>query len=365
MDYLFLVCVAILIFCYLSVFGVKNRLRSVLIFRNWLLLMILTELSFFISSIGNFGRYFNFYELACSANILHAAFLYFYVLSFIKPNQKFVKKDFLHLVPLLVLVIYRVTVKELGYVNCLDDNGCDHSDNPYSIASTIYKQALMVFYVIWTKLVLLANKKSLKQKKINYYPWLVIVVNGAILLCTIVSMVQVLNLLGVQFAISKASVINVIISLFVISFVYVWNKYSFFLMKDLNHSPSDSIKYQDGLDVDKLQELYKQVEIELSDELILNQKNLNITKLSKLIGISEKQLSEVINRSTDGSYSDYINKKRVELFLRKLESGIHKSETLLSVAYSCGFNSKSTFNRAFKQITGKTPSQYLKSVENF
>ena len=36
--------------------------------------------------------------------------------------------------------------------------------------------------------------------------------------------------------------------------------------------------------------------------------------------------------------------------------------TLLGLAYDCGFNSKTSFNRNFKKATGFAPSEYLKQL---
>ena len=38
----------------------------------------------------------------------------------------------------------------------------------------------------------------------------------------------------------------------------------------------------------------------------------------------------------------------------------NKSFTLIAIAYDCGFNSKATFNRVFKNITGNTPGEYVR-----
>jgi AraC-like DNA-binding protein len=46
----------------------------------------------------------------------------------------------------------------------------------------------------------------------------------------------------------------------------------------------------------------------------------------------------------------------------KFANGEHKKSTLLGIAYDCGFNSKATFNRAFKKNTGKTPKEFLESI---
>ena len=46
----------------------------------------------------------------------------------------------------------------------------------------------------------------------------------------------------------------------------------------------------------------------------------------------------------------------------KLKAGEQKTQTLLGIAYDCGFNSKATFNRAFKKSTGLSPKEWLEAV---
>ena len=54
-----------------------------------------------------------------------------------------------------------------------------------------------------------------------------------------------------------------------------------------------------------------------------------------------------------------MNEYRVEEFKRQIQNPQNKHLTLLAVALDCGFNSKSTFNRAFKNATGTTPKEFL------
>jgi AraC-like DNA-binding protein len=88
---------------------------------------------------------------------------------------------------------------------------------------------------------------------------------------------------------------------------------------------------------------------------------LTLVKLAGQLDISENKLSQVINTKSQDNFFEFVNKYRVELVIEKMKSGKHKSSTLLGLAFDSGFNSKASFNRAFKRITGTTPSEFLKS----
>lgn len=90
---------------------------------------------------------------------------------------------------------------------------------------------------------------------------------------------------------------------------------------------------------------------------------LNIYKIAKDLGVSNHNLSQVFTIGLNKSFYNVINEYRVEEFKSKIEAGEHKEFTLLSLAMDSGFNSKSSFNRIFKNITGITPSSYIKSGE--
>lgn len=89
---------------------------------------------------------------------------------------------------------------------------------------------------------------------------------------------------------------------------------------------------------------------------------LSLKSLSKLIQISPHQLSQVLNKEFGVNFNDFINFYRIDHACSLLqENPIAK---ILAVAYDSGFNNKNTFNMAFKKVTGKTPSQFAKTVKS-
>ncbi len=79
------------------------------------------------------------------------------------------------------------------------------------------------------------------------------------------------------------------------------------------------------------------------------------------LGTHPNYLSQIINEKEGKSFYDFVNSFRVEEFKRLVKDSKNKQFTLLALAYDCGFNSKSSFNRYFKKNTGKTPSEFVKS----
>ena len=59
------------------------------------------------------------------------------------------------------------------------------------------------------------------------------------------------------------------------------------------------------------------------------------------------------------NFNDFVNEKRVASVIQMMEKGEHANLNLLGIGLDCGFNSKATFNRAFKKYTGLTPNQYI------
>ncbi len=86
--------------------------------------------------------------------------------------------------------------------------------------------------------------------------------------------------------------------------------------------------------------------------------DLSLNSLAKGLGISIHELSRIINTGLRKNFNDFVNEFRIQDVARKMKDPAYDRITLLGIAYDCGFNSKTTFNRAFKQIIGKSPAEY-------
>jgi AraC-like DNA-binding protein len=89
--------------------------------------------------------------------------------------------------------------------------------------------------------------------------------------------------------------------------------------------------------------------------------DLSLNGLAQQLSILPKYLSQVINEAYQSNFFDYINKYRIEEFKRSVSNKVFPSKTILEILYDVGFNSKSTFNHAFKKHTGITPSEFRKN----
>ena len=81
--------------------------------------------------------------------------------------------------------------------------------------------------------------------------------------------------------------------------------------------------------------------------------SLTLRKLSDSTGVSENKISQVLNLKVGMGFYDFVNYWRIKNACKRLKN---TNESLLDITYSVGFNSRSTFNVAFKKHTGKTPS---------
>jgi len=90
--------------------------------------------------------------------------------------------------------------------------------------------------------------------------------------------------------------------------------------------------------------------------------DLTLPMLAAKVGAKSNIVSQALNQTLGLSFFDYINDHRIAEAKRLLLSADEPDATILDIAYSVGFNSKSTFNAAFKKRTGQTPSEFRKQT---
>jgi len=85
---------------------------------------------------------------------------------------------------------------------------------------------------------------------------------------------------------------------------------------------------------------------------------LTMSGLARQLRISPRHLSQIINELFGRNFCDFINSYRIEESKRLLSDPVGEERSILDIAYDVGFNSKSTFNSAFKKHTGMKPSEF-------
>jgi AraC-like DNA-binding protein len=95
--------------------------------------------------------------------------------------------------------------------------------------------------------------------------------------------------------------------------------------------------------------------------------DLCLKDLAEQLNVYPHYVTQILNTLFNQNFYDFVNTYRVNEAKRLIKEGIDKSNKvpIITIAYDCGFNSKSSFNRIFKQKIGLTPSEYReKSTEN-
>lgn len=114
-----------------------------------------------------------------------------------------------------------------------------------------------------------------------------------------------------------------------------------------------------GLHQQQVSEIMSKLEHIMSTEKPFKESELTLNDLARRIDLNPNQLSQAINSETGHTFYHYINTYRIHEFLHLISLPENQKFTFLALAYDCGFNSKTTFNKYFKIQTGKTPSQYF------
>lgn len=149
---------------------------------------------------------------------------------------------------------------------------------------------------------------------------------------------------------------------FAVIYVYLYSKLNPYSMLEISgaiktarYSQSKINRINHQIALDKLKHL-------MSNEAYYADEDLRLSSLAEAMKMSPHQLSELINAHFQMSFIHFVNSYRIIMACKMLEE---EERTILSIAYAVGFNSKSAFNRVFREFMSDSPSTYRKNPSFF
>ncbi len=121
-------------------------------------------------------------------------------------------------------------------------------------------------------------------------------------------------------------------------------------------SPAKRKYSKSALDPAMRDRIRRKLDAAMTTEGLFRDSLLNLRSLSRAIRENTHSVSQVLNQDLQASFYEFVNRHRVDEASRLLLE--HPEQTVLEIALAVGFNSKSTFNTAFRRITGTTPREF-------
>ena len=372
MEFLFLSAIFITSFVSFLLLTKKEKTISDLILFVWLMSAVISLIAFYLIQTRDFS-YPNFIALSIAMPILQCPSLFLYV-KYQTEFQKFKCIDLLHYLPVIIISFlyfefYLLDPKEK--VTVLTDGAVGFELANTLKLTTIYLSGLI--YIPLALLKLYKYKKSLKEsysniEKINLN-WLVYLILGISIIWFVVYLIQ-----DDRVIFGLASVYLIWLAYFGTKQVNIFNNNHYLneiksnsnvvdeVLNFIETKPSEKSITEKKINPE-LNVVAEKINVAINiDKLFLNPE-LTLNDLAEQINETSTLVSNAINQVNGKNFYDLINEKRITEFLSQVNLPENKNYTLLSIAYDCGFNSKSSFNRNFKKITGKTPKEYLESHE--
>lgn len=322
---------------------------------TWLFIIGLHTLIYYLMHSSNT---INIYGAIINASIpfLQGPFLFLYVSTKSLYKKRMSWIDALHFIPFIAFMIYQLINSQV-----LSGKPIDGQNHVYIGFFQDYN-AFGIFFLlslpIYIGLSYWVSKKasSLNPDKSIWIKMLILFVGG-IWLSSVLSLL-VPKLINHTFQIGFNSLIFISLTGFVYLISYFGIKQNIF---STDIPRIGAIKYNKSKILEGEADLiWSRLNNHMEKKKPYLDPNINLNQLSTQIDITTHKLSQVINAKSNLSFNDLINKYRIDEVKHMMRSNEYQNLSLLGMALEAGFNSKATFNRAFKKLENCTPSEYMK-----
>lgn len=119
---------------------------------------------------------------------------------------------------------------------------------------------------------------------------------------------------------------------------------------------------QNEEDNEPFYELASKIRTYLDEEKPFTNPNFSISDIALEMKVPHHHVSYCINNIFKMKFTKLRTELRVDYTKKLLQDTLHSNITIDGIAQMAGFNSRSSFYNAFKEVTGKTPIEFLNSI---
>jgi AraC-like DNA-binding protein len=375
MSYLYIGSGFLIVFIITLILGKKGKSAPDVILIAWLSVFLANVVTLFL--VAQDGHAPDalaekmLFEFSEASIFIHGPFFWLYTLALTKPKFTFQAKHLLHGVLFAVSFLYLVY-------------GVIYSDG----VSYYARKWLIVVKMISLLLYMVVVLRRLRQHRVRVQhifsnteerqlDWLYLLCWGG-LIVWIISSISLM--LGVFLNFFPLEFMDLFSNLGVCAFIYLvgyfgvrqtaiftWHEFqpaarvmaAMPLEIQEEKVPEQEEKYRkSGLNPSKAEKIWQDLLQSMDDRQLYLDPDLSLFSLAEQVNTLPNHLSQVINEKENQNFFDFVNGYRVNAVKSRILSGKLTEHTLLGIALDCGFNSKASFNRAFKKHTGLTPTEF-------
>ncbi len=385
---LYLSGIIITFFLSLLLISKKNKSLADKILAAWLICTGFHLTVFYVHTSGNYVHFPYLLGMEIGMPLLQGPFLFLYTIA-ITQSRKLTARSLLHFLPFVAVLglltpFFSLPLADKVYVYQHDGAGYETLVEGVLITLSISG----VVYIILSYLVLRRHSKRIEQEfsnteRINLN-WLRYLIYGtAVIWIVILAGLHDLYIFGTVvvymfflgfFGIRQAGVFsNKLLTApadngmpepgvakFVEEPVIIEQAITSSLPEPVVIEKNERTKYQhSSVNETEGLKIYDRLQLLMERQQLFKSPQLTLGDLAQVLQLHPNVLSQVINTYAGKSFYDYINDLRIEEFKKIVGHPDNKQYTFLALAFECGFNSKTAFNRNFKKATGLSPTQYI------
>lgn len=385
MDIIFLFGTVQALFLCLLILSKKQKSVGDFVLGCWLAFLGLHLLDTYLNSTGLVFSYPHLLAIGYNFPTLQGPFMFVYVLVLINKGGSFKPIYWFHSLPFLIFTVYLFYdfyflsgPEKLTYYKIQ----AAHLSPAFKLM-WIFKVFLGPMYIIWSLIELRKHKRNIAEYfsyseciNLNWLKYVIAGLGGVWIIVLTSVFLTIYYPEIASYMRDYAIYLSVTVVVFFLGYfglrqqiIYekpIQNLENYKLIntkKVIAGKPKERYK-KSGLDENTAKEYHQKLLNHMVKEKPYLNGKLGLKEVADHLNISINHLSQIINEQSGMSFYDFVNQYRIDEVKARLAEPSNGQFTLLSIAYDCGFNSKSSFNSIFKKATGITPSQFLKRKIN-